>query len=265
MTLAATSPTAAPLGAKAPSRPMRSSEDAQRLADRLNAEYAGASAEEILRAAFVDKVAGDAALVSSFGADSAALLHLLAQVAPDAPVLLLDTQMLFPETLAYQQELSAKVGLTGVRRIRPDEAARLAEDPADDLHQRDHDACCDLRKVRPLENALAPFGAAVTGRKRHQAATRADMKPFEIDGAGRLRINPLADWSSQDVRAYIKDNALPPHPLVAKGYPSIGCAPCTTPVKPGEDPRAGRWRGADKEECGIHIVDGKVVRPARAA
>ena len=250
--------------AAAPSAILRPAAEAEALAARLNAEFAGASAETILAAAFRDGVAGEAALVSSFGADSAALLHLLSRAAPEAPVLLLDTLMLFPETLDYQQELSTLLGLTGVRRITPDAAAMTAEDPDGTLHAADHDACCDLRKVRPLETALAPFAAAVSGRKRHQAATRASMQSFETDAAGRIRINPLADWSADDVRAHIKAAGLPPHPLVAKGFPSIGCAPCTTPVKPGEDPRAGRWRGADKTECGIHIVDGKVVRPKAA-
>lgn len=231
----------------------------------LNARFEGAAAGDVLRAVFRDKVAGDAALVSSFGAESAALLHLLSQAAPDAPVLLLDTLLLFPETLAYQQDLSARLGLTGVRRIRPEDAALAREDPLDDLRDHDQDACCDLRKVRPLERALAPFGAVVSGRKRFQAATRARLARFEADETGRIRVNPLADWTLDDVRAHIKAHGLPPHPLVAGGFASIGCAPCTTPVAEGEDPRAGRWRGTKKVECGIHFVNGRVVRPSRAA
>ena len=264
MTFDAIDRTAAPHGAPAPARSMRDEAEAAALADRLEAEFADAPAEAVLHAVFREKRAGDAALVSSFGADSAALLHLVGQVAPDAPVLLLDTLLLFPETIAYQEQLTELLGLTNMRRIRPDAHALSREDPENNLRDFDHDACCDLRKVRPQAEALAYFGAVVTGRKRHQAATRAEMRKFEIDAGGRLRVNPLADWSSEDVRAHIKSANLPPHPLVAKGYPSIGCAPCTTPVKPGEDPRAGRWRGADKTECGIHIVDGKVVRPRAA-
>lgn len=245
-------------------RPFRDPEEAARLAADLNRRFKGASAEEILHAVFREKVAGEAALVSSFGADSAALLHVLSTVAPEAPVLLLDTEMLFVETLEYQQELGALLGLTGIRRIRPDEAELTAEDRMGDLHQSDQDACCDLRKVRPLARALAPFGAAVSGRKRHQSATRAALEVFEADADGRLRINPLADWTSEMVRERIREAGLPPHPLVAKGFLSIGCAPCTTAVRPGEDPRAGRWRGAAKTECGIHVIDGKTARPRAA-
>ncbi|MFT4793670.1 MAG: phosphoadenosine phosphosulfate reductase [Paracoccaceae bacterium] len=231
----------------------------------LETAFADASAEDILRAVFVDGVAGPAALVSSFGAESAALLHLLSRAAPDAPVLLLDTLLLFPETLAYQQDLSVRLGLTGVRRIQPQDATLLREDPADDLREHDTDACCDLRKVRPLAAALMPFGAVVSGRKRFQAATRTHLPRFEADADGRIRVNPMANWTSEDVRAHIKTHNLPPHPLVAGGFASIGCAPCTTPVAADEDPRAGRWRGSRKVECGIHFVNGQVVRPSRAA
>ncbi|MFT7026462.1 MAG: phosphoadenosine phosphosulfate reductase [Paracoccaceae bacterium] len=236
--------------------------DAPERAAALEAEYGGASAARILEAVFKGGVAGPAALVSSFGAESAALLHLLAQTAPGAPVLLIDTELLFPETLAYQRDLSALLGLTGVVRIGPDAGDLRAEDPADDLHRHDANACCDLRKVRPLARALAPYGAAVSGRKRFQASTRARLRVFEAGEDGRIRVNPLATWSMEDVRAHIRTHGLPPHPLVASGFPSIGCAPCTTPVAAGEDPRAGRWRGSDKTECGIHFVNGRMVRAA---
>ena len=124
----------------------------------------------------------------------------------------------------------------------------------------DADACCDLRKTRPLERALAPFQAWVTGRKRFQTADRANLELFEVDAAGRIKLNPLADWDAKRISEYMDAHDLPRHPMVAEGFPSLGCAPCTTKVRPGEDPRAGRWRGSDKTECGIHIVDGKIVR-----
>jgi phosphoadenosine phosphosulfate reductase len=168
--------------------------------------------------------------------------------------------MLFQETLDYQQELAARLGLTNLRNLRPDPADLARVDPGDTLHRRDTDACCDIRKVRPLERALARWPVTILGRKRFQAATRAQVEVFEAHD-DRLRINPLAGWSAQDIRDYMTAHGLPAHPLVARGYPSIGCAPCTTPVRPGEDPRAGRWRGTDKLECGIHFgADGRVRR-----
>ncbi len=172
--------------------------------------------------------------------------------------------MLFPETLAYQADLSERLGLENVRIIHAAEDQVAREDPDGTLNQFDTDACCDLRKTRPLQRALSGFDGWITGRKRFQGATRATLEFFEADGPTRIKVNPLAHWAPEDVRAYMDENRLPRHPLVARGYPSIGCAPCTSPVAPGEDPRAGRWRGQDKNECGIHIVDGRVVRRERS-
>ena len=133
------------------------------------------------------------------------------------------------------------------------------------LHQRDPDACCALRKTEPLQKALGPFDAWITGRKRFQGRARMDLEFFENEADRRIKVNPLVHWTPQDVQDYMVNNRLPRHPLVAHGYPSIGCAPCTTRVVAGEDARAGRWRGRKKQECGIHFVDGKVVRGALAA
>ena len=188
------------------------------------------------------------------------LLHLVSVVAPGTPVLFIDTQMLFPETLAYQHELARKLDLTDIRTIRAAEADIAFEDPDGTLHQFSTDACCALRKTLPLERALAGFDGWITGRKRFQGATRAALEFFENEGDLRIKVNPLAHWGREDIEDYIVNNRLPRHPLVARGYPSIGCAPCTSPVRPGEDPRAGRWRGQDKVECGIHFINGKVVR-----
>ena len=124
----------------------------------------------------------------------------------------------------------------------------------------DTNACCHLRKTRPLQNALDGYEAWITGRKRFQAATRAEMPVFENEGGKRLKVNPLATWDSTDISAYIDAHDLPRHPLVARGYPSVGCAPCTHPVAPGQDPRSGRWAGQDKVECGIRFENGKFVR-----
>jgi len=228
-------------------------------AECLNRLHAGASAREVLEDAIRREFRGRIALVSSFGAESAALLHLVAEVDPSTPVLFLETGMLFPETLAYQQDLAARLGLTDLRLIRPDAEDAAAEDPSEDLHRADKDACCDLRKVRPLDRALAPFDAWITGRKRFQGGRRAVLETFEAEG-GRIKLNPLAGWSPQEIRWHMDRHDLPPHPLVAQGFPSLGCAPCTSRVAAGEDARAGRWRGEAKEECGIHFVDGKAVR-----
>ena len=226
----------------------------------LNARYRHHGATAVLEHSLRDREVGRVALVSSFGAESVVLLHLLSVVSPHTPVLFIDTQMLFPETLAYQLELAEKLYLTDIRRLSPAPARLAMDDPDGTLHQFNTDACCGLRKTEVLETALEGFDAWITGRKRFQSGTRAAVEFFEAEGEDRLKINPLAHWGPEDLQEYMINNRLPRHPLVAKGYPSIGCAPCTSPVKPGEDPRSGRWRGSAKTECGIHFIDGKAVR-----
>ena len=234
----------------------------QEKVDALNARYKHHSATAVLEAALRDKVAGDVAMVSSFGAESVALLHLVAMVDRNVPVLFVDTQFLFTETLVYQQELAERLHLTNLKIITASDKTLAAEDPYRTLHQRDTDACCALRKTRPLQKALRDYDGWITGRKRFQAGTRAALEFFEVeDFTGRIKVNPLAHWAPEDVRAYMEENRLPKHPMIARGYPSIGCAPCTSPVKEGEDPRSGRWRGQAKTECGIHVgQDGSMVR-----
>ncbi len=227
----------------------------------LNARYRHHSATAVMQGALQD--AGHIALVSSFGAESVVLLHMAAVIDPMVPVLFVDTELLFTETLVYQQEVSERLGLRNVQIIKSAEIA--AKDPYGALRFSDTDACCALRKTAPLQHALAGFDGWITGRKRFQAGSRAALDFFEVETAanestGRIKINPLAHWAPQDVRAYMDENRLPRHPLVAKGYPSIGCAPCTSPVAAGEDPRAGRWRDQNKEECGIHVVNGQFIR-----
>jgi len=174
--------------------------------------------------------------------------------------------MLFAETLVYQQELAERLALRDVRVIRAAQENLTAQDPDGTLHQRDPDACCGLRKTLPLQRALKGFDGWITGRKRYQTGERTTLDFFEVeDGTGRIKVNPLAHWTRDDLQTYIEENRLPRHPLVAKGYPSIGCIPCTTPVAPGEDPRSGRWRGQDKNECGIHFVNGRMVRKGVSA
>jgi phosphoadenosine phosphosulfate reductase len=227
----------------------------------LNRAHARAEPVDVLARVLADHPRR-AATVSSFGAESVVLLHMLAQVDRAAPVLFLDTEMLFPATLAYQREVADRLGLTGVRVIGPDRAATFARDPDADLHRRDPDLCCALRKAEPLDAALRGFTAWITGRKRHQTRDRAALDIFEADAVGRIKVNPLARWSTAEVAGYIDRHGLPRHPLVREGFPSIGCAPCTTRVGPGEDARAGRWRGREKEECGIHVAGGRVARAA---
>lgn len=194
------------------------------------------------------------AVVSSFGAESAVLLHLVAGLDRATPVLFVDTGRHFPETLAYRDRLVAEFGLTGVRSVGPAPHKVAALDPDSSRATWDPDGCCAFRKVAPLERALVPFSAWITGRKRYQSAIRAELPVFEIDGA-HVKVNPLATWSAADIAAYTAAHDLPPHPLAALGYASIGCSPCTSVVRPGEDPRSGRWRGFDKTECGIHRPD----------
>lgn len=234
------------------SAPSSRAEELVREAAALDARHAGATAEELLRLALRERVAGAVALVSSFGAESAALLHLAAQVDPAVPVIFVDTRRLFPETLAYRDRLVAMLGLADVRSVGPDDAAEQRLDPIGALFARDTDACCGFRKVEPLDAALKPFHGWISGRKRYQASSRHDIPAFEAT-ATHIKVNPLASWSMADIAHYMRAHALPAHPLVAQGYPSIGCAPCTSPVAEGEDPRAGRWRGQDKTECGIHV------------
>ncbi|WEK51882.1 MAG: phosphoadenylyl-sulfate reductase [Candidatus Kaistia colombiensis] len=218
----------------------------------LNARFAGLSAQDLVARSLEEIFSGRIALVSSFGAESSVLLHLVASIDRNVPVVFMDTLRLFPETTAYRDALVERLGLTDIRTITPDPAVLAKADPYKALWMTDADACCRIRKTEPLARAMEGFDAWFTGRKRFQAATRAAIQAFEPDGA-RIKVNPLASWSVEDLKAYIAQYQLPPHPLVAQGYPSIGCQPCTSKVKPGEDARAGRWRGLDKTECGIHL------------
>jgi phosphoadenosine phosphosulfate reductase len=217
----------------------------------LNERFASLSTLDMLREVMNDKTLGEMAVVSSFGAESAVLLHLVAQVNSNARVIFVDTLKLFGETLRYRDQLVKLLGLTNVQVVEPDPLALQINDAKGLLWQRDANSCCAIRKVEPLARALKSVDSWISGRKAFQASTRAQVGLFEkVDG--KLKINPLAGWTKADLDAYFTAHDLPPHPLVADGYLSIGCMPCTTPVQPGEDARAGRWRGSEKTECGIH-------------
>jgi len=220
-------------------------------ASRLEDRFAKVKARSLLRLAIEDLFPGRIALVSSFGADSVVLLHMVAQVDPTTPVVFVDTGQHFEETLAYRDALVARLGLTNLVPAEPEREIVAAEDPEKFLFASDPDRCCDIRKVQPLARALENYDAWITGRKGFQSATRSRVPLFEAEG-DRVKVNPLVGWNATDVLDYIRAADLPPHPLVAKGFPSIGCLPCTSRVAPGEDPRAGRWRGRTKSECGIH-------------
>jgi phosphoadenosine phosphosulfate reductase len=225
----------------------------------LQRKAEGRDALGILELALTGEFQGRTAVVSSFGAESAVLLHLMAQIDPNTPVLFLNTGKLFGETLRYRDRLQDSLGLGDVRAIAPSLGDRALNDPEGTLWSRDADACCHFRKTVPLAKALAPFAAQVTGRKRFQTRERADMQAVEFHD-GRFRFNPLANYTLAELETYVETHKLPQHPLVEDGYPSIGCMPCTRRVQQGEDYRAGRWAGTEKDECGIHIgTDGEGI------
>jgi phosphoadenosine phosphosulfate reductase len=222
-------------------------------ADELDRVLRTASPAAVIEAALDAVGREQLALVSSFGTESAALLKVMADVDPAIPVIFLDTGWLFEETLAYRDTLTAALGLRDVRSIRPLDEAVSREDPDRELWFSDPDACCRIRKVEPLARALAPFAGWINGRKRFQGGARAEIPVVEADGV-RLKFNPFANVSREQIAAIYTEAKLPPHPLVAAGYLSVGCMPCTSRTSPDEDLRAGRWRGRAKTECGIHTV-----------
>ncbi|THD78243.1 MAG: phosphoadenylyl-sulfate reductase [Phenylobacterium sp.] len=222
------------------------------LAARLDAELRHAHPRTVLEAAyetFGDKLA----LVSSFGAESVVLLDIAAKVDRAIPVLFLDTGMLFGQTLDYRRSLAARLGLTDVRDLRPLYQDLAVADPEAKLWQSDTDACCNVRKVLPLDRALSGFEAWVTGRKRFHGGDRLSL-PVVEQTETQVKFNPLANWTKADLDAYVAEHELPAHPLVEQGFPSIGCWPCTQPAEDGDGARAGRWKGSDKNECGIHLA-----------
>lgn len=218
----------------------------------LEAQHGQLAPRAIIERAATELFCGTVAAVSSFGADSAVLLHMISEVDRHLPVVFLDTGKHFGETLAYRDALVTDLGLTDVRVVVPEAAALARIDPDGRLHETDTDACCAVRKVEPMARGVEPFDAWFTGRKRFQASTRTALPVFEAVGR-RIRINPLARWTTADQAGYMRAHALRENPLVAYGYLSIGCFPCTQPVEPGEDARSGRWAGQAKTECGIHL------------
>lgn len=221
--------------------------------DQLALRYRDADTRALLEAVICREFPGRIALVSSFGAEAAVLLHMVAGIDPATPVIFINTGKLFGETLRYRDRLAAQLALTDVRTIDPD-ARRVETLDADGvLWYGNPDMCCFVRRVEPLQRALAGFDAWISGRKAIHGGLRAGLSRIEVADDGRIKINALADWQKSDLDRYFERHQLPRHPLEADGFLSIGCMPCTDRVQPGEDPRAGRWRGSDKTECGIHL------------
>jgi phosphoadenosine phosphosulfate reductase len=225
--------------------------------------YAGLEGAQLLRALLRD-FRSRIAIVSSFGAESAVLLHMVSEMDRAVPVIFLDTGKLFDETLEYRDHLVALLGLQDVRSIAPNRDCLRQEDANGLLHNANKDLCCDLRKARPLEGALQGFSAVISGRKRFHGGERQNLQAVSL-ADGRLKAEPLASFSGLDIANYLHSHDLPPHPLVEAGYRSIGCAPCTSRGGTVDNPRAGRWAGQDKTECGIHwTADGRLVRISQA-
>ncbi len=220
-------------------------------ADALNARFEGVDALTMLKTVFAEGLAGKVAVVSSFGTESAVLLDLVARADRTVPVIFVDTLKMFAETLNYRDTLISRMGFTNSRSVMPDPDVLAKKDETGLRWSYDPDGCCDIRKVEPMNRAKHGLDAWISGRKAFQSTTRQNMPRFEVED-GRLKINPLGDWTKDDLEAYFAEHDLPRHPLEAQGYLSVGCEPCTSKVLPGEDPRAGRWRGWDKIECGIH-------------
>lgn len=225
------------------------------IVDDLTFTSAGLDGAGLIEALHRGPLQGRLALVSSFGVESAVLLHMVAGVDRRFPVIFLDTLKHFPATLAYRDELIRQLGLDDVRSVTPDTRDVGRQDPLGTLWSQDADFCCHVRKTEPLDRALEGFEGWITGRKRYQGGLRTALPTVERD-RGKLKINPLANWSAADIVEYRRRHDLPPHPLEQRGYRSIGCAVCTRPVGGEEDARAGRWTGLDKTECGIHLERG---------
>ncbi|MET0239787.1 MAG: phosphoadenylyl-sulfate reductase [Sphingobium sp.] len=222
-------------------------------ADALNARFEGVNTAVMLKTVFAEKLLGKVAVVSSFGTESAVLLHLVATADPTVPVIFVDTLKMFPETLEYRDTLVAQLGILDSRTVTPDAAVLAKKDENGLRWSFDPDGCCEIRKVEPLARAKDGLDSWISGRKAFQSQTRKNLPRFEIED-GRLKLNPLGDWDKAALDEYFIAHDLPRHALESQGYLSVGCEPCTSKVLPGEDPRAGRWRGWDKVECGIHTV-----------
>ena len=219
--------------------------------------YSEIDGEELIRVFLEHEMPGQFALVSSFGIEAAVLLHMVSRIDKNLPVIFIETQKLFDETVSYRDELADHLGLTDIRNITPSELDLRQEDKNGDLHKINPNQCCYIRKVLPLEKALEGFDGWISGRKRFHGGSRSNLPTIEMSD-GRVKINPLAFWPVARIQDYFNKYDLPRHPMQEKGYLSVGCQPCTSKPVSQEDVRSGRWVGQDKQECGIHLgTDGK--------
>jgi phosphoadenosine phosphosulfate reductase len=219
---------------------------------RATTEFEHKSPQELLQWA-VDTFGEDVALACSFGAEDVVLVDMLVKINPKAKIFYLDTDVLFQETYDVRDRIVERYQPNLLRYSPKLTLEEQAEMYGEALWSVDPNTCCNIRKVEPLERALQPLDAWITGIRRDQAPTRANAKVVEADFRfGLIKINPLASWTFDQVWQYIREHDVPYNILHDQGYPSIGCLHCTRPVKPGEDPRAGRWSGFQKTECGLH-------------
>lgn len=218
---------------------------------RLKSAYGHLGALDLLRTILNTEFVGSTAIASSFGAESAVLLHMVAQIDTATPILFLDTGQLFPETITYVDTLADRLGLRNVIKVVPEQPLLANSDPDGDLWITNPDRCCYVRKVRPFRQALRSYECWVSGLKRAHGGARGDVETLELE-EGRIKVNPLARWTGAEIARSFADLDLPAHPLTRSGYRSIGCIPCTQRSGSSEDARGGRWSGTSKTECGIH-------------
>lgn len=229
--------------------------------NQLNADFAAARPEAILQWA-VETLKRDIAASSSFQTQGVPLLHMISRIQPSLPIIFLDTGYHFPETLVFRDQLvnDWKLNLRVVRAAMS--RHEFVRRYGGELFRRDPDQCCYINKVEPMQRAIAGLRGWISGIRRDESQARASIRTIERTPQGVLRIHPLANWTKHDIWQYIDDHHLPEHPLLAQGYLSIGCAPCTRPVLPGDDERAGRWADHEKVECGLHtLLRGSVASP----
>ncbi len=238
--------------------------DAATRARDLEERYRDADTLSFLKCMIEKEFPSGISLVSSFGAESAILLHMVSKIDPSLDVIFIDTGKLFGETKRYRDRLISRLALKNVKTVRPLEQKLKVNDSNGNLWMTNTGGCCYVRRVEPLKRALDGVSAWISGRKRYQSDGRSEIKRVEA-ADGRIKINPLANWSKEDVENYFIDHDLPRHPLEADGYLSIGCMPCTSRVAAGENIRAGRWRGQEKTECGIHLPATEINQTARIA
>ena len=220
--------------------------------DQLAVEFESRPAQELLAWA-VERFDGRIVLTCSWQQQSSVLVDMLHQLGASIRIVELDTGLLFPETYQTRERLVERYDLD-LERIDPSETVEeQAASEGPELWRRDPDRCCALRKVEPLERALVGMDAWITGIRRAQSITRAGARVLELDPRGVVKVQPLAGWSDEDVKGYLFAHDVPYNPLHDRGFPSIGCTPCTRAIRPGEDSRAGRWADAEKTECGLHL------------